>query len=128
MGLNYDTLSPLYQEYNSYSYQQNVTIGVVLPKNDVPTSYFPTPSPSPHHGAYYGNNRTSSSLEWDSSVPINNLLSQNDEVVIFQNQDEISRYSLYLFLSGILLGTGISWVFTVVYDDLKERNERKESD
>lgn len=125
MGLNYNTLLPLYQEYGSYSYQQNVTISVVLPKNDVVTSYFPTPSPSPHYGAYYGN-ITSSSLEWDSSVPINDMVSLNDETVILQNQDEISRYSFYLFFSGILLGTGISLVFTVVYDDLKERHERTE--
>jgi hypothetical protein len=125
MGLNFDTLLPLYQEYGSYSYQQNVTISVVLPKNDVPTSYFPTPSLGPHYGAYYGN-RTSSSLEWDSSVPINDLVPLNDETVILQNQNEISLYSFYLFFSGILLGTGISLVFTVVYDYFKERHERTE--
>jgi hypothetical protein len=124
-GLNYTTLQPLYQEYGSYSYEQNVTIGVVLPKNDVLTSYFPTPSTSPLYGAYFGN-KPPSSLEWGSSVPTNDLLSLNDETVILQNQDEISFYSFILFLSGILLGTGISLLFTVVYDELKERHERPE--
>jgi hypothetical protein len=125
MGLDYNTLSPLYQEYGSYLYLQNVTISLVLPKNGVPTSYFPAPSSIPLYGAYY-NGRPPSAFEWDSSVPTSNLISQGDETVILQNQDEISLYSFYLFLSGILLGTGISLVFTVVYDDLKERHERKE--
>jgi hypothetical protein len=102
--------------------EENVTLAIALPRSYVPTSIFPPSSQRPPHGSYYSDNRTFSHLEWDSTVP------QNDVTVICENQDEMASYSNRLFYSGVFLGIGSSLTLTAVYDGLKERHEKAEKD